>query len=137
MDRQRVLTKRGRYVDTNEARQLLLAERERLTTLLNDQAAAVADQQDFDPSSADLAKDIVDREVDRSQFQWVKRELAEVDAALQRVDDGTYGVSEISGRPIPEERLRAVPHARTLVDEQQLAESQARATDPNNPERRA
>ena len=124
-------------MDTNEARQLLLAERERLTTLLNDQAAAVADQQDFDPSSADLAKDIVDREVDRSQFQWVKRELAEVDAALQRVDDGTYGVSEISGRPIPEERLRAVPHARTLVDEQQLAESQARATDPNNPERRA
>ena len=124
-------------MDTNEARQLLLAERERLTTLLNDQAAAVADQQDFDPSSADLAKDIVDREVDRSQFQWVKRELAEVDAALQRVDDGTYGVSEISGRPIPEERLRAVPHARTLVDEQQLAESQARAVDPNNPERRA
>jgi DnaK suppressor protein len=124
-------------VDTNEARQLLLAERERLTTMLNDQAAVVADQQDFDPSSADLAKDIVDREVDRSQYEWVKRELAEVDAALQRVDDGTYGVSEISGRPIPEDRLRAVPHARTLVDEQQLVDSQARATDPNNPERRA
>lgn len=124
-------------MDTNEARQLLLAERERLTTMLNDQAAVVADQQDFDPSTADLAKDIVDREVDRSQYEWVKRELAEVDAALQRVDDGTYGVSEISGRPIPEERLRAVPHARTLVDEQQLVDSQARATDPNNPERRA
>jgi RNA polymerase-binding transcription factor DksA len=124
-------------VDTNEARQLLLAERERLTTMLNDQAAVVADQQDFDPSTADLAKDIVDREVDRSQYEWVKRELAEVDAALQRVDDGTYGVSEISGRPIPEDRLRAVPHARTLVDEQQLVDSQARATDPNNPERRA
>lgn len=124
-------------MDTNEARQLLLAERERLTTMLNDQAAVVADQQDFDPSTADLAKDIVDREVDRSQYEWVKRELAEVDAALQRVDDGTYGVSEISGRPIPEDRLRAVPHARTLVDEQQLVDSQARATDPNNPERRA
>lgn len=123
-------------MDTNEARQLLLAERERLTTLLNDQAAAVADQQDFDPSAADLAKDLIDREVDRSQFEWVKRELAEVDAALQRVDDGTYGVSEISGRPIPDERLRAVPHARARVDEQELVEGQARAADPNNPERR-
>jgi RNA polymerase-binding transcription factor DksA len=123
-------------VDTNEARQLLLAERERLTTMLNDQAAAVADQQDFDPSTADLAKDLIDREVDRSQFEWVKRELAEVDSALQRVEDGTYGVSEISGRPIPDERLRAVPHARTRVDEQELIEGQARAVDPNNPERR-
>lgn len=123
-------------MDNNEARQLLLAERERLMALLNDQADTVADQQNFDPSAADLAKDIVDREVDRSQLEWVQRELAEVDAALQRVDDGTYGMSDVSGRPIPDERLRAVPHARRLVDEQQLVDNQARAADPNNPELR-
>jgi RNA polymerase-binding transcription factor DksA len=36
---------------------------------------------------------------------------------LSRIKDGTYGVSEVSGKPIPKERLEAVPYATTLVDE--------------------
>src|SRR6266851_6917747 len=43
--------------------------------------------------------------------------LAEVERALRRIEDGTYGVSEISRKPIPKERLEAVPYATTLVDE--------------------
>ena len=43
--------------------------------------------------------------------------LAEVERALRRIEDGTYGVSEFSGKPIPKERLEAVPYAATLVDE--------------------
>jgi RNA polymerase-binding transcription factor DksA len=124
------------HVDENEARQLLLTERERLTALLRDQEVAVGEQQDFDPDPADVAKDIVDRQVDRSALEGVRQELAEVEAALQRLDDGTYGFSDVSGQPIPDERLRAVPHARRLVEEQQLVDNQARAGDPNNVERR-
>jgi RNA polymerase-binding transcription factor DksA len=40
--------------------------------------------------------------------------------ALNRIDDGTYGVSEVSGKPIPIERLEAVPYATTLVDEEPI-----------------
>jgi DnaK suppressor protein len=125
-------------VDTEEARQLLTTERERLTALLGEQEAIVDDQQGYDgdtPDSADLAKDLVDRQIDRSALEGIREQLAEVDAALQRLDDGTYGVSEVSGRPIPDERLRAIPYARTLVEEQQLLDNQARVGDPNNIER--
>ena len=44
-------------------------------------------------------------------------ELAQVNRALDRIEQGTYGLSEVSGKPIPIERLEAVPSATTLVDE--------------------
>lgn len=43
--------------------------------------------------------------------------LAEVDAALARLEAGTYGIGENTGAPIPFERLKAVPWARDTVDE--------------------
>jgi RNA polymerase-binding transcription factor DksA len=46
------------------------------------------------------------------------QELVErIDRALGRVEQGTYGTSEVSGKSIPLERLEAVPWATTLVDE--------------------
>jgi RNA polymerase-binding transcription factor DksA len=42
--------------------------------------------------------------------------LAEIQAALRRIDEGTYGIDEVTGEPIPPERLEAVPTARTNVD---------------------
>lgn len=48
----------------------------------------------------------------------LERELiGRIDKALSRIDAGTYGVSEVSGKPIPKERLEALPTATTLVDE--------------------
>ena len=118
-------------VNNDEARRLLRAERERLTSLLSDQQQAVEDQQGVDAGPADSAKDITDRQIDESELANVRDQLEEVDAALQRVEDGTYGVSEVSGEPIPDERLRAVPWARRLVDEQELADNQTRAASGN------
>lgn len=46
-----------------------------------------------------------------------RERLAEVEAALKRLEDGTYGVSEKTGKPIPYERLRALPWARTTIDQ--------------------
>jgi RNA polymerase-binding transcription factor DksA len=51
------------------------------------------------------------------QLAFSRNELAQVDRALARIADGTYGTSEVSGRPIPRERLEARPSATTLVDE--------------------
>jgi RNA polymerase-binding transcription factor DksA len=125
-------------VDTNEARERLLAERDRLEAQLSDQADAVADQQSEDDIAAsDLAKDILDRELNHSELERARRELAEVNAALERIDNGTYGVSDVSGRPIPDERLQAVPHARRLAEEQELIDNQARAAIPDNRDLRA
>jgi RNA polymerase-binding transcription factor DksA len=56
---------------------------------------------------------------ERSQLAAVTRQaqehLAEVDAAIERVAAGTYGVCEVGGEPIPESRLEARPTARTCV----------------------
>jgi DnaK suppressor protein len=44
-----------------------------------------------------------------------------VNRALAKLDDGTYGLSDISGRPIPRERLIATPEATALVQEAEKA----------------
>jgi DnaK suppressor protein len=60
----------------------------------------------------------------------VEEDLAErlrtVRRAMQRLDDGTYGVSVMSGRPIPDERLEADPAAELTVDEAEAAHTRQR-----------
>jgi DnaK suppressor protein len=51
-----------------------------------------------------------------------RESLGEVDRALAKFDAGTYGVSELSGLPIPLERLRAVPWARLTAEEEERRE---------------
>jgi DnaK suppressor protein len=52
--------------------------------------------------------------------------LADVEAALAKMDAGTYGVSEMSGEPIDYARLAAVPWARYSAQEQEEIERAAR-----------
>jgi len=52
--------------------------------------------------------------------------LAEIDDALQRIKDGTYGICEGSGKPIPKKRLEAFPAARYCVEYQEELEKQQR-----------
>ncbi len=55
-----------------------------------------------------------------SELQNIRRaeeRLREIEHALARIDEGVYGLSEVSGKPIPLERLEAMPSATTLVDE--------------------
>ncbi|KGP72042.1 hypothetical protein [Pontibacillus yanchengensis] len=50
-----------------------------------------------------------------------REQLEEINAALDRIENGKYGYSEKSGKPIPYERLQAMPTARYLVEEQENA----------------
>jgi DnaK suppressor protein len=45
----------------------------------------------------------------------LEHQLSEVAAAIARLDDGTYGIDEVSGEPIDSERLKAIPTARTNI----------------------
>jgi len=67
---------------------------------------------------ADEAGLLYDREQAIDDADFERDTLEQIDRALQRIDAGTYGVSEVSGKPIPIDRLEAVPYATTLVDEQ-------------------
>jgi RNA polymerase-binding transcription factor DksA len=112
-------------VDGNEARERLLAEKSRVEGLVhsvrgglgdggeNDQVSELAD---YDQHPADTASETFEREKDLSILEQLETELAEIQAALRRIDDGTYGIDEITGHPIATERLEAIPTARTNVD---------------------
>jgi DnaK suppressor protein len=69
----------------------------------------------------DTAGAMYDRELDEGLEEGAQQTLTEVNAALRRIDDGTYGVCEVCGKPIPRERLLAIPWARLCIDDQRRA----------------
>ncbi len=67
---------------------------------------------------ADEATNLFDRERDRAAIGNMERILGKVNRALEKMDEGTYGQSDIDGTPIPLERLEALPYALTTVDQE-------------------
>jgi RNA polymerase-binding protein DksA len=71
----------------------------------------------------DTATAMYDRELDEGLEEGARETLAEIDAALQRIEDGTYGICEVCGKPIGAERLSAIPWTRLCIDDQRRASS--------------
>jgi RNA polymerase-binding protein DksA len=69
----------------------------------------------------DTATAMYDRELDESLEGGARETLAEIDAALQRIEDGTYGICEVCGKPIGADRLSAIPWTRLCIDDQRRA----------------
>lgn len=63
----------------------------------------------------DSASGLVNREETMAEGQLKKDQLDEVNAALKRMEEGTYGVCVDTGEPIPYERLQAIPYTRRTV----------------------
>ncbi len=73
---------------------------------------------------ADAGSDAYDRDFALNLLSQEQDALYEIDEALKRIQDGTYGVCEMSGEPIPEARLEAIPFARLTVDCQEKLEKE-------------
>jgi RNA polymerase-binding transcription factor DksA len=71
----------------------------------------------FDDEGGEGDTMIVERERDLALSAQARDAVAEIDAALVRITEGTYGYSVVSGRPIPRERLEAIPWSSVLVEE--------------------
>ena len=71
----------------------------------------------FDDESGEGDTMVVERERDLALSAQARQTIADIDAALDRMSTGTYGYSVVSGRPIPRERLEAIPWATVLVEE--------------------
>jgi len=76
--------------------------------------------------SADLAADEYERHVSRTLYDRVMSRIAEVDNALKRIDEASYGVCETCGLEIAELRLKALPFTRNCWDCQRDHERIAR-----------
>src|SRR5437870_12199922 len=77
---------------------------------------------------ADAGSDAYDRDFALSLLSQEQDALYEIDHALKRIELGTYGVCEMSGKPIPRARLEAIPFARFTVQCQSQLENQSRAS---------
>ena len=69
----------------------------------------------------DVASATFDRGLDQGLEEGAQQTLGEIEAALRRIDDGTYGTCLLCGAPIGAERLRALPWARLCIDDQRRA----------------
>ncbi|MGA1009023.1 MAG: TraR/DksA family transcriptional regulator [Ilumatobacteraceae bacterium] len=106
-------------------RELLLEERERLVgqaDRLEHDAQELIDEAEmgdvqFDDEGGEGDTMVVERERDLALSAQAREAVAEIDAALERITSGRYGFSLVSARPIPRERLEAIPWATELVEE--------------------
>ena len=112
----------AKFLDAQKA--MLLEERERLVhdaESLTAEANALAEGREpgdvqFDEESGEGDTLAVERERDLALSAQFRGQVEEIDRALAKFAEGTYGICEVSGQPIPKERLRAIPWARERVE---------------------
>ena len=117
-------------LNIKEFHTMLLKERARLTGSLDEEkseemgeARGAGDTElvrypTYDSGdTADGGSLLQDEERSELQQENVEAVLRDIDHALERIEEGTYGISEVSGKPIPVARLRAIPWATMTVEE--------------------
>jgi DnaK suppressor protein len=117
-------------ISVDHFRDVLLTERERVqhafdvlhqenSTSLEDETGELST---LDDHMGDLATETHDRELDSGLEENAEAVMGEIDAALKRIDDGTYGTCQICGRRIDPARLEARPWASLCIDDQRRQE---------------
>ncbi|WP_164216477.1 hypothetical protein [Virgibacillus sp. YIM 98842] len=79
---------------------------------------SVGELADYDNHPGDIGTEQFEQQRDAGLELMRQDQLQEIEDALKRIEDGTYGYSQISGKPIPFERLEAQPTAKKLVEEE-------------------
>ena len=111
-------------IDPELARERISEEQARVEGLIaglrdelgTSESEDVSELTDYDQHPADMGTETFEREKDLSILEQLEAELSELQAALERIDNGTYGIDEVTGEPIDPARLEALPSARTNVD---------------------
>jgi len=112
-------------IDVDQFRTALLDERRRVEQAIEylhqENPGTLEDETEEifgtnDNHLGDAASGTLDREIDYTLEENSEQVLAEIDAALKRIDEGTYGICSNCGQPIAAERLEAVPWATLCID---------------------
>jgi DnaK suppressor protein len=113
-------------VDPDRARELLKSERGRIERALARRGHEDDGDEGGEVDLADLARDLYQDELEEGLEEDLREQLAAVERADARLAAGTYGFSIESGKPIPDERLEALPTAELTVDEEQNRDATSR-----------
>jgi RNA polymerase-binding protein DksA len=119
----------GTTLDLEYFRRELESEQERLRSALesvNHPESLTEETGDLsigsDDHLADSATETYMRELDEGLEENAGRLLVEIETALRRIEDGTYGTCVVCGRPIGAERLEAIPYATLCIDDKRAQE---------------
>jgi DnaK suppressor protein len=93
----------------------LTSERDRLAIQIDKLEPSTSEDR-VDDNFADLGQVAAEQGENQALAAQLRVELAEVERALQKLDDGTYGLCETCGQPIAPARLEAMPAARFCID---------------------
>ncbi len=120
-------------VESDDVRQRLDEERERLERVrsgfddehLHDESEdeSTSELSHLAQHPADTGSETFEREKDFSILEQVEAELADVERALARLEEGSYGRCDACRQPIDDERLAAMPAARFCITHQAQAET--------------
>ncbi|MBI3321492.1 MAG: TraR/DksA C4-type zinc finger protein [Candidatus Omnitrophica bacterium] len=113
-------------------RQLLITERTRLTDEIKSIAQNISmtprdasgDLSGYTVHLADMAADTYERELSTNIVSSEQQILYQIDDALKRLDDGSYGLCQPCNQPISMSRLKAVPYASLCINCQRAKEQQ-------------
>jgi DnaK suppressor protein len=109
-------------VDQERARELLARDRARIEQRLAQlEGESLESDENEEPGDVD-SEDLYQDEFNATRAADVRAELAALERAEERLANGTYGLSIVSGDPISDKRLEAVPTAERTVEEQQRYE---------------
>jgi RNA polymerase-binding protein DksA len=101
--------------EAREFKDVLLTLRERVSGEYSTLSRDNLEANQRDPSLSDQGTDTFDREMELNMMGSEQEVLFEIDAALRRIEKGTYGICELTGQPINIERLQALPYVRYTV----------------------
>jgi len=108
----------------------LLAEKEMLEKQVHDleETGLLTSQMDetgdvgFDEEYAGSGSITFEREKDLSLTNNIRDLLSKINLALEKMDNGTYGICDVCGKAIPEARLMALPYANLCIEDKQKEE---------------
>lgn len=121
----------ARRLDTEKFRKILTEERERLVAQwkrvqsrdsAEDQSDEVSDLSDYDNHPADAASETFEREKDLAIDENMGDMIASIDRAIEKIDEGNYGICDRCGREIGKVRLEALPYAAFCIECQDIME---------------
>ena len=120
----------GRSAELKKLREVLLRRREAIRRALDGDLSMLRELREQTKGDIlDAALDSAQDELSSQLAEVESRELAQIEHALERMVNGTYGVCEVTEQPIPLARLQALPYATTCIEAQREMEKHGRTAE--------
>ena len=97
-------------------------ERDYVRRSASDMDGTLPEDAEGEEDTADLASSLMDKDMDMGVEEEIEETLSAIEHAFQKIEDGTYGICDVSGQPIPKGRLELLPWASLTAQMQAMAE---------------